>query len=972
MDSAHGILSVMTQAGLEPSADTYTTLLCGYAKNGNIETITKLCDECEEKEIFLLDKDYLDIIYSLATNGHSQYVPQILGKVRKSIGYNQDAYNLILRLINKGQEDAAYEVLKSMPRNSKEDGTPLPSGHFFIRHLVKTDRPVEKILQYCTKLEEENLYDRALLFATEISLQFGNDKIAYPLLEELQKKGNEIRQHYFWPLILAKADDPTGKGIVDVLIKMNQFNLSPSQETLREYVLPNLKGNSSDILELLRDANVSLGSSACCLVVSLLQKYEIDEAAAIASRIRAYYNPDLIKRPLTNSFYKTKDIQSYITIIRTIYENLDRKTLMKGEDENNATVDKPEVVGVLILDLVSNSREFFDIIPNVLQELVKQGLSISTSAATKIEERLGEKMTEEMSQLLGKLTSGELTPVPYETKPPSYIPYHQMNIPQLERLIHNLEAKGQDVKGLKRQLLTLYYRVKDLEKAEATLDDMIKNDFVFTSGVYAQMMDLYAYYNNIEKAEEYFNKLKELEKDELEMDEYKIVRMSNAYIKQDKFDEAIKFLESVPRDKSDNERAFTYSAYVWRMLNSLAEQGRVEDLQKLFDTLAKYGFIDINNGVLGPLIKVHLVNNDLNTALEKFEWCVNQHRATPWKNELACKLIEAEDAEKLQKLTDLSTVVHGEINSLYDLVFAFVECGRIRQARKILETPGLQNRPNRINYACERYHQEGSVKSLEGLKDATRDLNHIDRTDIYYQLLLTYIKQDEPEKALGLWTQMQEEDLPPTDVFLAKLGNYLQERGINVPFAVPKIEQQQISTEEPQSVRYATQNIKQKIKTGDLDGALAVKKQLYEKLSVIDQSTLIEKLVQNDRIQEANTLCNELIDRGNLPVSRVFRFFLNKLATNGDVESLNVIGNKISHEIKKIVSFDNRYCHANLVAGKGEEYLNKLEQAIDAATEQNINDVADQFPRGGAYGILERHPEFIEKCKFLCEKIPLL
>lgn len=76
---------------------------------------------------------------------------------------------------------------------------------------------------------------------------------------------------------------------------------------------------------------------------------------------------------------------------------------------------------------------------------------------------------------------------------------------------------------------------------------------------------------------------------------------------------------------------------------------------------------------------------------------------TPWKNELACKLIEIEDAEKLQKLTDLSTVVHGEINSLYDLVFAFVECGRIRQARKILETPGLQNRPQRINSACERY-----------------------------------------------------------------------------------------------------------------------------------------------------------------------------------------------------------------------------------------------------------------------------
>lgn len=77
--------------------------------------------------------------------------------------------------------------------------------------------------------------------------------------------------------------------------------------------------------------------------------------------------------------------------------------------------------------------------------------------------------------------------------------------------------------------------------------------------------------------------------------------------------------------------------------------------------------------------------NDLAKAMEQFEWCCQKHRATPWKNELACKMIQAEDAVSLQKLTDLSTQVHGEVNSLYDLVFAFVECGRIRQARKILE-----------------------------------------------------------------------------------------------------------------------------------------------------------------------------------------------------------------------------------------------------------------------------------------------
>lgn len=81
----------------------------------------------------------------------------------------------------------------------------------------------------------------------------------------------------------------------------------------------------------------------------------------------------------------------------------------------------------------------------------------------------------------------------------------------------------------------------------------------------------------------------------------------------------------------------------------------------------------------------HGFSNDIKGALEKFEWCCKTYRCTPWKNELALKFIEAEDATSLQVLTDLSTTVHGEVNSLYDLMFAFIESDRIRQARKILE-----------------------------------------------------------------------------------------------------------------------------------------------------------------------------------------------------------------------------------------------------------------------------------------------
>lgn len=78
-------------------------------------------------------------------------------------------------------------------------------------------------------------------------------------------------------------------------------------------------------------------------------------------------------------------------------------------------------------------------------------------------------------------------------------------------------------------------------------------------------------------------------------------------------------------------------------------------------------------------------SNNLKEALEKFEWCCKTYRCTPCKHELALKFIESEDATSLQILTDLSTTIHGEINSLYDLMFAFIESNRVKQARKILE-----------------------------------------------------------------------------------------------------------------------------------------------------------------------------------------------------------------------------------------------------------------------------------------------
>lgn len=69
------------------------------------------------------------------------------------------------------------------------------------------------------------------------------------------------------------------------------------------------------------------------------------------------------------------------------------------------------------------------------------------------------------------------------------------------------------------------------------------------------------------------------------------------------------------------------------------------------------GYLVPNNILLGPSIKVHLLKDDVDSALKEFENCCKQYRSTPWKGELMKALIIREDANKLQWLADLSTQV---------------------------------------------------------------------------------------------------------------------------------------------------------------------------------------------------------------------------------------------------------------------------------------------------------------------------
>lgn len=77
MESAEGMLTVMKQANLEPGCETYTALMCGYARRGDKAALERLIKDCKLKDILISDRDFLEVVYAAAINGHEEIVDEV-------------------------------------------------------------------------------------------------------------------------------------------------------------------------------------------------------------------------------------------------------------------------------------------------------------------------------------------------------------------------------------------------------------------------------------------------------------------------------------------------------------------------------------------------------------------------------------------------------------------------------------------------------------------------------------------------------------------------------------------------------------------------------------------------------------------------------------------------------------------------------------------------------------------------------
>jgi len=208
MPRAHGMIKVMKQWSMTPSAESYLTLCCGYGRHGDHAGMEKTIGEASNNGVALADGDYLEMVFVLSEAGHKEHVGKILARTRpEAEDFPAMAAHLVVRLVNAGHDDVAYNVVEVMAANSTEEGKGVVS-QAFLGQMVKLSRPVAKLLWFANDMAEKGIHKGGLDTLVNLAIGHGDVELGVKLTEMLLAEGGRIGEKQFNKMVALSRKQP--------------------------------------------------------------------------------------------------------------------------------------------------------------------------------------------------------------------------------------------------------------------------------------------------------------------------------------------------------------------------------------------------------------------------------------------------------------------------------------------------------------------------------------------------------------------------------------------------------------------------------------------------------------------------------------------------------------------------------------------------------------------------------------------
>ncbi|KAH8419891.1 hypothetical protein KR009_003499 [Drosophila setifemur] len=728
--------------------------------------------------------------------------------------------SLCIQLTHQGRAQVVIQLVGALPapqfgaqNQNVDEYAALQLQEFFRAHV-----PLEVTLQFAQELVQRGQNPRALHLVAELAMR-RLPSSALTCLEELSSAGEELRPHYFWPLLLHHHRLEGEGGMIRLLGEMQRLKVECDEETLRLYLLPNLTHSLAQPQEAIKslDAVGVRPSQTLGSVVGLLlqQHQRMSEVLELLQQYPTRLQLSTLIQPLSSlavNARATKRFQQFSQVVQA----LQQRALQREED----------FVGALLLQMCAPQtrlRQDSASLVRFVHELRRLELQLSPAAAeallsTARQASQDEELLQALGKALQKMRNSQLAlPADAASLHGGFIKHpRDMNLDELECHLVELESKQLNPRGVLRRLLQLSVRSGRLERAQQLLAKCNALNVQTSAGMLASILDLHIKLKDLPRAQESLERL-QTTYPAFQIDEHKLIDYASLLVHGEQLEAAKQMLQKRTEQYKTMGGDYVIKN-VWQLLTNVAQlaakksRNQGEDngeptptnlTRDTLDFLRGLGYCQAHNALLGPVVREWLLRGDLDNAVAEFHALATKHKHTPLQFELLSLLVRLGngDGDELARFPGTTTEsaqlhlaavtatvskVHGVANMNSALLLAIAESGTETQLRRLVVNPEFRLNHELLVKNCEHLGQEGAVRTLLRLARGVRGVHRtIDEQRIYDLLLAQFSRTNDYEAALDLFERLDADDeLKVSQEFLRNLVQLLQVNQVDIPSGI--------------------------------------------------------------------------------------------------------------------------------------------------------------------------------------------
>jgi len=940
-------LELMSSSGLSLGVETYLAMACSYGKVGNWSKVEEVLSKADNESVKFDDGDILSIILACSKGGLHEEAHSLVSKLPKKRGYYQMLINHLPQLAMSGNVKTAVDLYLTLENKGTESRGQM--GKFMVAPLVKSGVSDVDILQAVNKMEEAGYTTSSQLLVQEAAYAWSQEK-CLKLIENIKKeKDGELnfeRDGILRFLRFRWNDEKDTEKMFDCLNNLHSMGLFVPFTFVENDLLPTMLNLDTElpsqvINKLVTRCPFINRDMAVSMALYGLFNLETPKGMSAATGFLlnvscGFIYPLKWNAPLARAYLQTKSVEDLITIL---FINSREKVLGRDPVEAANHLFK-------VLEYVAGNASRYKSTPEsaltpVLEELVRLHIGVPSSVVKTLKEEL---KSDEMMDLLDKAALEWDNREAYwtvETIAECFNDRKQLHwkrmdaeggnlmrtankyrgyfkIPEsmegMEEIQEVLAGRGDVSPTLSDKLISSYITAGMMDKAIDLIKYTKKNqaDFELSPTTHVSLVKSLVDLGRVEEALEFLQqKMQSQNIEKARPFVSSLLFCLEGLAKQGKDQMVLEMINNCDREKFLAVKNYNNAdARTGSVLSVYSSRGDVKMVQEIFHALTSAKLSthdDIVN--LNALIEAHLVAGDLKAAVAEFGRIARVYKKLPKKYDLTYRLIEEEDIEAMQEVLDTSIEVAGEEKSLYHLAFCFLDTGRVTQARKLLETPGLRYNEENFKFQCNILKRDNRPQELEDLVSISRNIFGCDRNMLYQQLVSAY--KEDADKISDIWVQIQEEGFPPSDSLKIEIARALKAAGKSLPF------------EEPLEVPDESVQVDTKIDNAPKNTVEMINEDVLKALNMKDFNTVTEMVM--DSFEKGNTSLKckkEVID---------------SLTKEDKIEDAAKIAVRLAHEFQNPDKIRFKELYINIINKLGDDKKQEFRNSLSPAFVERLD-----------------------------------